>query len=329
MATSINQREILIHNYESPYHNQLPAMASNIFRLPAHMKQTGCIDQIVVAVEVNNSSISNAYYEISGCMISVAAASMLAKTIENKSLIEAKIILRNYDQMINHQNFDKALMTNLLALADIWKQPLRVDCARLPADAYVSLLQSVADQQVNSAKQALRQKLKLARHSMNKAAREAANQVICTKVINMIDYYNFKKVGIYYSTEDEVDTLRIMKTLLKNNVQIFLPRIIDDNQMIFQEIKDLQADLVMDKQLQIKTPRQLQPIAALDDLDCIIVPLIGYDDDCNRLGYGYGYFDHLLFKYKNKKIGLAFALQKVGQIPTLSHDMALDSIIAN
>jgi len=60
----------------------------------------------------------------------------------------------------------------------------------------------------------------------------------------------------------------------------------------------------------------------------IIVPLLGFDAACNRIGMGAGWYDRFL---KDKPgaitIGLAFESQKVPRIPVESHDVALDIII--
>ena len=51
----------------------------------------------------------------------------------------------------------------------------------------------------------------------------------------------------------------------------------------------------------------------------LLIPLVAYDESLNRLGYGGGYYDRYIQKYKkNKKIitiGLAYSFQKVKKIP--------------
>ena len=65
--------------------------------------------------------------------------------------------------------------------------------------------------------------------------------------------------------------------------------------------------------------------------EILFVPLVGYDDNLNRLGYGGGFYDRYIDKIeKNKKIikiGLAFSYQQFKKIPTSLHDKKLDFII--
>ena len=75
----------------------------------------------------------------------------------------------------------------------------------------------------------------------------------------------------------------------------------------------------------------LEPVKIIEKspnkIDLIIVPGIGFDKRGNRLGHGKGYYDKLLRKLKTIKIGLAFELQIVDQIPTDENDVPVDLII--
>ena len=65
--------------------------------------------------------------------------------------------------------------------------------------------------------------------------------------------------------------------------------------------------------------------------DLIFVPLVGFDSNLNRLGYGGGFYDRYFERYAKKKkiikIGLAFSFQKIKKLPTNKFDKKLDEII--
>ena len=65
--------------------------------------------------------------------------------------------------------------------------------------------------------------------------------------------------------------------------------------------------------------------------DILLVPLVSYDNDFNRLGYGGGFYDRYIEKIekikKVIKIGLAFSYQKLKNIPTNQYDKKLDFIV--
>ena len=65
--------------------------------------------------------------------------------------------------------------------------------------------------------------------------------------------------------------------------------------------------------------------------DLILIPLVGYDKNLNRLGYGGGYYDRYIEKNstikKIVKIGLAFSFQKTKKIPSNKFDKKIDRIV--
>jgi 5-formyltetrahydrofolate cyclo-ligase len=63
---------------------------------------------------------------------------------------------------------------------------------------------------------------------------------------------------------------------------------------------------------------------------CIIVPLVGFDEECHRLGFGKGYYDRFLARLHAphiRTIGLAFECQKALRIPTEDYDIPLDCVV--
>jgi 5-formyltetrahydrofolate cyclo-ligase len=62
--------------------------------------------------------------------------------------------------------------------------------------------------------------------------------------------------------------------------------------------------------------------------DVIIVPMLGFDEELHRIGYGGGYYDRFLATQPTaKKIGVCFEAGKLEQIPVEPHDIPLDIII--
>ena len=68
----------------------------------------------------------------------------------------------------------------------------------------------------------------------------------------------------------------------------------------------------------------------------LVVPMLSFDKELYRLGYGGGYYDktiNFLKKYFKKErkffitIGLAYSIQEEKKIPKEKHDMKLDYII--
>lgn len=65
--------------------------------------------------------------------------------------------------------------------------------------------------------------------------------------------------------------------------------------------------------------------------DTLIVPLVGFDAACNRLGYGGGFYDRTLARLAGlgplRAIGLAYSAQELPPLPVEPTDVALDAIV--
>ena len=63
----------------------------------------------------------------------------------------------------------------------------------------------------------------------------------------------------------------------------------------------------------------------------ILTPLVAFDQNKNRLGYGRGFYDRFLNQVSKQKniisIGIAFSFQEAKKIPSEKHDKKLDYIL--
>ena len=71
---------------------------------------------------------------------------------------------------------------------------------------------------------------------------------------------------------------------------------------------------------------------ALNQIDYIFMPLVGFDPNGNRLGMGGGFYDRTLAKHQSqtvspKLVGLAHDCQMVEQLPQQKWDIPLDLIL--
>ena len=73
----------------------------------------------------------------------------------------------------------------------------------------------------------------------------------------------------------------------------------------------------------------LEPIKSnLNIPEVMLVPLLAFDSDRYRLGYGKGFYDRYLNKYKNiLTVGVAFSFQKHHKLPIDNKDVKLNYIL--
>ena len=136
---------------------------------------------------------------------------------------------------------------------------------------------------------------------------------------------NLKNIGGYYPYNYEIDDLEILDLLEKKQFNISLPIIKKNNQMNF--FKWSNNDPLKVNKFGIPEPVSSKIFYP----DILLVPLVGYDDNLYRLGYGGGFYDRYIEKIekikKVIKIGLAFSFQKIKSIPTSKYDKKLDFVI--
>jgi 5-formyltetrahydrofolate cyclo-ligase len=134
-------------------------------------------------------------------------------------------------------------------------------------------------------------------------------------------------VGGYYPVNFEIDDLELLKKLEKKNFNISLPVIKKNFQIDFYKWSF--SDPLKINRYGIPEPK----IKNIVYPDILLIPLVAFDKNLNRLGYGGGYYDRLIKKLSKKKkflkIGLALSVQEVDKVPTNVYDQKLDYIVTN
>jgi len=64
-----------------------------------------------------------------------------------------------------------------------------------------------------------------------------------------------------------------------------------------------------------------------EELDLVLAPCVGFDEGCNRLGHGAGYYDRYLENSPAAVIAVAFEAQKLDHITTEPHDRPMDAVV--
>ncbi len=143
---------------------------------------------------------------------------------------------------------------------------------------------------------------------------------------------NFPKkkpsIAGYYPSNFEVNILDLLFQTSKKNFKIGLPVIKKDYKIDFKYW--IPNEPLYVNKYGILEP-QKQNITFLPDI--VLVPLVAFDRNLNRIGYGKGYYDRALKQLaSNKKIltiGMAFSFQETTIIPTNQYDYNLDCILTD
>ena len=138
---------------------------------------------------------------------------------------------------------------------------------------------------------------------------------------------NKKIIGGYYPVNFEIDDLTLLRKLEKSSFYISLPVIKKNFQMDFYKWSF--CDILNVNKHGIPEPETKNIVYP----DILLIPLLAFDNNLNRLGYGGGYYDRLIKKLSKKKkiikIGLALSIQKIDKVPIDVYDQKLDYIVTN
>ena len=134
------------------------------------------------------------------------------------------------------------------------------------------------------------------------------------------------KISLYYPSSFEVNILKIVDIKYFQKFKFLLPIVEDDKTINFYSWK--QTDILFVNRYGILEPYKSKIIIP----DIVLVPLVAFDRNKNRLGYGKGFYDRYLKKHSKlrKKIltvGVAFSFQKHHNLPVNKKDFKLDCII--
>ena len=147
-------------------------------------------------------------------------------------------------------------------------------------------------------------------------------------LINLIKKKKLKKpkISLYFPTLNETNVLKILDNNFFKNFLFLLPVIERENSMNFYPWKKNDI-LIINKYGILEPARTIKVIP-----DIILVPLLAFDKNKNRLGYGKGFYDRFLNKYvkvrqKILSIGVAFSFQNHHNLPAENKDVKLDFII--
>ena len=131
-------------------------------------------------------------------------------------------------------------------------------------------------------------------------------------------------VGGYHAHQDEADPVLLLKKLAQLGAHIAFPRMI-------AEKAGLEFHLVPDGEVLSPGRHGIhEPLAHWPKVipQLLLVPLLAYDDQGYRLGYGGGYYDRTLAVLSGvRAIGITFGGQRMESLPHDPHDHPLDAIL--
>jgi len=180
--------------------------------------------------------------------------------------------------------------------------------------------------------------------NLSTEVKKEKSETIAKELFGSREWQDAKKIFVYVSTANEVDTNTVIVNSISAGKEVFVPKIIGPGLMKAVRINTLD-DLKPNKygilepkydcnELAIpfdKSERQLEEQAKAEDIqvdfDLAIVPCVAASLDGKRLGHGGGYYDRFLEGKKAATICICFKEQVRNDIATDEHDILMDKVI--
>ena len=201
------------------------------------------------------------------------------------------------------------------------------------------------DRQSNrAAKRALRRDLRAARRAVGGRAAQAAAEAVARRVTRLPAWRRARRIGLFLPGDGEIDTRPLIREARAAGKQVCLPVLIPPSGQRGRRAV-LTAGRLRFRLTMPGTPvrrgalwvlepvRQAAPDVALNRLDLLLLPLVGFDAEGRRLGMGGGFYDRTLAgrgRFRRPRlIGIAHACQQVARLPEDPWDQRLEACVTD
>jgi len=184
-------------------------------------------------------------------------------------------------------------------------------------------MSTISPESVRDAKTALRRQMKALRAALSDAERASAAQKLAQAPLppTILPPHGGVVAG-YWPMKGEIDPLPMMRVLAQQGYRLALPRMTPHG-LDFHLWTP--GDLMETGAFGAHEPRASAPALAPD---LILTPLLAFDEAGGRLGFGKGFYDRAFAaRPEAKRVGLAYAFQRVDAVPGEAHDIPLDAVM--
>lgn len=181
-------------------------------------------------------------------------------------------------------------------------------------------------------KAALRRALEARRNALPADARTALSALLCETAAARPDFQGARTIHCYLPMRSEVDGRPLIRAALAAGKRVAVPIFVRRSDATPCALIDrLDEDAFESGGFGLSHPRDARLIDPAE-IDVVYVPLLGFakvDERWYRIGYGAGYYDKFLARLapRTRKIGIAFAAQRLETFPVEDHDVPLDDVL--
>lgn len=155
---------------------------------------------------------------------------------------------------------------------------------------------------------------------------EKRTRSLCRRLDSLLPHSMNKTISVYWPLAGEPDLRDWMHSLDARGATCLLPVAIQKNcPLVFRPWR--RGEAMEQGVFNIPVPVRLEEQRP----DIVIAPVVGFDSDCYRLGFGGGYFDRTLASLGSRPlvIGVGYEFQRMESIRPQAHDIPMDVIVTD
>jgi 5-formyltetrahydrofolate cyclo-ligase len=178
-------------------------------------------------------------------------------------------------------------------------------------------------------KQALRDQIRARILAMNAEVRMREERILLARLADLPGFREASTVLLYASVfPEEFDTSTMLRLALDLGKRLICPRVVrGEGRLALHEIRSTTLDFRPGTR-GIPEPAADRPELQAEEIDWALVPGLGYDPRCYRIGRGAGHYDRLLptLRPDAPRWSLCLTSQWEPELPVEPHDQPLDGV---
>ena len=177
----------------------------------------------------------------------------------------------------------------------------------------------------------LRQQKREQRRQLSASQQAKHAEQLAEQLLGHSAFIDSQCIAAYLSNDGEIDPVHIVEQAWKLGKEIYLPVLsAHENSLLFAPFE--KDNPMCRNQFGIDEPDCLpEHWLTAQHMDLILLPLVAFDEQGNRMGMGGGFYDRSLANIRQQEkptqlIGLAHEIQKTDQLDVQSWDIPLHAI---
>ncbi|MGE9551635.1 5-formyltetrahydrofolate cyclo-ligase [Erwinia amylovora] len=180
-------------------------------------------------------------------------------------------------------------------------------------------------------RQDIRTHVRHLRRALSPEQQQLAALQAAERALNFAPLQQAKKIALFLSFDGELDTRPLIARLWQHKQEVYLPVLhpFSEGQLLFIRF-DPETSLQPNRLRIPEPPLDIRNLAMLSELDVLMVPLVAFDTQGQRLGMGGGFYDRTLQNWPRHgflPVGLAHDCQQVETLPVAEWDVPLPVVI--